>query len=92
MKFDKVMNMRNTLTITSKGQTTLPAAMRKKLGLSKSGGVLHIHLNEQTGEAVITKPMSIEQLSAHVSQNIKPNTKPVLDVDKYYQEHRGTGY
>jgi bifunctional DNA-binding transcriptional regulator/antitoxin component of YhaV-PrlF toxin-antitoxin module len=80
--------MKATLTITSKGQTTLPVAMRNKLGISKDGGTLHIELDESTGKTTITKPMSIEQLSKHVSQNIKPGTKPLLDVSGYYQEHR----
>lgn len=80
--------MKTTLTITSKGQTTIPIAIRKKLGLAKSGGVLNIDLDEQRGEAIITKPLSIEELSERISKNIKPGTKPVLDVDRYYQEHR----
>lgn len=80
--------MRNTLTITSKGQTTLPAAIRKKLGISKDGGVLNISFNERKGEIVITKPMGIEELSDRISKNIKPHTKPVLNVDEYYQAHR----
>jgi bifunctional DNA-binding transcriptional regulator/antitoxin component of YhaV-PrlF toxin-antitoxin module len=80
--------MKTTLTITSKGQTTLPVALRIKLGIPKSGGVLYVDLDEQKGEAVITKPMSIETLSEQTSQHIMPNTKPVLDVDTFYQEHR----
>ncbi len=85
------MYMKNTLTITSKGQTTLPAVIRKKLGIPENGGVLNIAFNEQRGQVIITKPMSIEELSNKLSKNIKPNTKPVLNVDEYYQMHREGG-
>ena len=88
MDFDKIVHMKATLTITSKGQTTLPVAMRRKLGLADRGGILYVDLDEQKGEATITKPLSVEELSEHISQNIKPGTKPLLDVDAYYQKHR----
>ncbi len=88
MYFDIVMIMKTIITITSKGQTTLPAAVRRKLGLAKTGGTLHLSFNEQRGEAVITKPMGIEELSNHITSFIKPGTKPVLNVDDYYQKHR----
>ncbi len=80
--------MKNMLTITSKGQTTLPSIIRKKLGIPSTGGVLNITFNEQRGEVVITKPMSIEELSNKVSKNIKPHTKSVLNADEYYQANR----
>ena len=88
MKFAKVINMKTTITITSKGQTTLPVDMRRKLGLPQSGGVLHIDFNEHKHEVVISKPMTIEELSKQASSYIKPGTKPVLNVDEYYQKHR----
>ncbi len=80
--------MRNTITITSKGQTTLPAAMRRKLGLDKTGGVLQISFNERKGELVISKPVSIAELSDRISRNIKPGTPPIANIDEYYQKNR----
>lgn len=80
--------MKDTITITSKGQTTLPVAIRKKLGITKEGGVLRVTFNEQRSEVVITKPLSIEELSSRVSKNIKPGTKPISNADNYYQAHR----
>jgi bifunctional DNA-binding transcriptional regulator/antitoxin component of YhaV-PrlF toxin-antitoxin module len=82
------MNMNKTITITSKGQTTLPAAIRHKLGVGKSGGVLQISFNERRGELVLKKPVSITELSERVSRHIKPGTKPVENVDEYYQTKR----
>lgn len=82
------MNMTRTITITSKGQTTLPAAIRHKLGIDKSGGVLQISFNERRGELVIKKPVSVAELSERISRHIKPNTKPLENVSAYYQEKR----
>lgn len=82
------MSMNKTITVTSKGQTTLPAPIRHKLGLDKSGGVLQISFNERKGELIIKKPVSINELSERLSRHIKPATKPVKDVDEYYQAHR----
>ncbi len=73
---------------TSKGQTTLPAAIRHKLGIDKSGGVLQLSFNERRGELIIKKPVSIAELSERVSRHIKPGTKPVENVDEYYQINR----
>ena len=84
------MNMNNTITITSKGQTTLPIAIRRKLGLGTSGGVLHMTFNERTGELTISKPISISELSQRVSRHIQPGTPPVENVNHYYQTTRKT--
>ena len=77
--------MSDTITITSKGQTTIPVNIRRKLGLNKSGGVLRINFNERNSELVISKPVSIAELSERVSRYIQPGTKPVSNVNEYYQ-------
>lgn len=90
MHFDKVMNMKTTLTITSKGQTTIPAAIRKKLGIPKTGGKLQVTFDEHNNAAVISKRDTIEELSEQASKYIKPGSKPVTNVDEYYQKHRNS--
>lgn len=80
--------MKNSITITSKGQTTIPASYRQKLGLGAKGGSLDVRFDEVKGELVITKPLSIDELSKRLNNYIKPNTKPLTDVDTYYQKHR----
>ena len=82
------MHMEEFITITSKGQTTLPVAMRRKLGLNHAGGKLQARFDERKGELVITRPTTIAELSERVSRNIRPGTTPVTDVDEYYQAHR----
>ena len=88
MNNDKVMDVDATITITSKGQTTLPVAMRRRLGLADAGGVLHAHLDEETGQLTLTKPPSINELSERISRHIKPGTRPLLDADEFYQSER----
>lgn len=88
MKYDKVMHMDTLITITSKGQTTIPVAVRRQLGIPASGGTLQISYDQLQDKAVISKPMTIEDLSEEISKKIKPGIKPVLNVDDYYQTHR----
>ena len=80
--------MKSTVTITSKGQTTIPAPMRRKLGLSPQGGTLDIRFDDTRGELVIAKPLSIDELSKKISSYIKPTIKPLTDIDSYYQKYR----
>ena len=80
--------MKIPITVTSQGQATIPVAMRRKLGLGASGGVLMAELNERVDEVVLTKPVDIERLSDRISRHIKAGTTPVLDVDSFYQTER----
>jgi len=82
------MVMKNILTITSKGQTTIPAPIRRKLGVGAKGGVLDIHFDEAKGELIIAKPLSLDELSNKLSSYIKPGIKPLENVDAYYQANR----
>jgi bifunctional DNA-binding transcriptional regulator/antitoxin component of YhaV-PrlF toxin-antitoxin module len=88
MRFVKVMSMKHLLTITRKGQTTLPAAIRHELGVGKNGGVLQFRYDGETGQLIITKPMTIAELTDRASQHIKPGMKPVADVSDYYQSNK----
>ena len=81
--------MTKTITITSKGQTTIPAEIRRKLGVPKSGGALQIIYNDATDQYVISRVPSIDELSQRISSYIEPGITPITDVDEYYQAHRG---
>ena len=83
-----MVSIKNTITITNKGRITIPAIYRRKLGLDAKGGVLDIHFDEATGVLVITRLHSIDELSSKLSSYVKPNTKSLTDVDRYYQKHR----
>lgn len=78
--------MKTILTISSKGQLTLPAAVRKSMGLKK-GDRLEASFDDDQQRITITRIAAIADLSARVSGYAK-DTKPVTDVDAYYQAHR----
>ncbi|HSW37673.1 MAG TPA: AbrB/MazE/SpoVT family DNA-binding domain-containing protein [Candidatus Saccharimonadales bacterium] len=80
--------MKTTLTVTSKGQTTIPAPIRHKLGLDKAGGVLRMSFNEDKDELVISKPLGVDELSNKLSTYIKPGTAPLADASAFYQANR----
>ena len=82
------MDMKTTLTVTSKGQTTIPAPVRRKLGIDSSGGMLQMKFDEYKGELVISKAASIDELSKKLSSYIKPGIKPLVDADAFYQANR----
>jgi bifunctional DNA-binding transcriptional regulator/antitoxin component of YhaV-PrlF toxin-antitoxin module len=81
-------DMNKVITITRKGQTTLPITMRQKLGIGPAGGTLRATFNERTGQLVISKRLTVAEVSARVSRSVKPGTRPLHDVDAYYQAHR----
>ena len=60
------MDMKTILTVTSKGQTTIPAPIRRKLGLTKNGGILQMDFNEHNEELVISKTTNIDELSKKI--------------------------
>lgn len=80
--------MKNTVTVTRKGQTTIPAPLRHKLGIGAKGGVLDIRFDESKGELVISKPLNVDELSRKLTSYIKPGTKPLDNIDSYYQTNR----
>jgi AbrB family looped-hinge helix DNA binding protein len=77
----------NTITLTSKGQVTLPVEIRKQMRL-KEGDQLDVFYNPETQTLSVSKPMRAEDLSDKYGKLVRPRTKPVVNVDEYYQKHR----
>ncbi|SEN29826.1 AbrB/MazE/SpoVT family DNA-binding domain-containing protein [Cryobacterium luteum] len=78
--------MKAIVTLSSKGQLTLPAAVRKALRLEQ-GDRLEISIDEADNTITIAPIANIETLSARISSYVTV-IEPVIDVDDYYQEHR----
>jgi AbrB family looped-hinge helix DNA binding protein len=78
--------MKSIVTISSKGQFTLPAEVRRSMGL-KQGDHLEVSFDEDQQRIIITRVAAIADLSARVSSYAK-RSEPVLNVDAYYQAHR----
>ena len=79
--------MRTFMTMSTKGQFTLPAHIRKAMNI-KNGDILDLTYHVKSRSIELKKPMSIEEISAKLTSYIKPGTKPLHDVDDYYQKHR----
>ena len=77
----------STVTLTSKGQLTLPVAIRQSLGLRESEKLeVSINLEQQT--ITLRKPSRLEDLSAKYGKLIPKGAEPVTDASAYYQAHR----
>ena len=73
--------------MTTKGQLTLPANIRQKMELHQ-GDVLKVSFNPETQSIQLSKPITIDELSSKLTSYIPSGTKPVTDVNDYYQKHR----
>lgn len=77
-----------TITMTSKGQFTLPASVRKAMALNKTGDKLVLDFSPTKQQAVLSKPISLGDIQAKAKAYIKPGTKPLSDVDAFYSSRK----
>jgi len=75
------------VTLTSKGQVTIPVKVRRALGLGTSSR-LKVTFDTETQSLTMSKVLSPRELVARTSQLPRKDIPPVTDVDAYYQEHR----
>ena len=76
--------MNITITMTSKGQFTLPASIRKAMALRKQGDKLVLDYSPTKKQATLSKPISFEDIQARASMYVKPGTVPLGDVGALY--------
>lgn len=76
-----------TITLTSKGQITLPIGARRALNI-KRGDKLTVVYNPIARFLTIRKPITIQELSTKISGYAKRTIEPITNVDEYYQRHR----
>lgn len=80
-----IVGMASTVIVSPKGQVTLPARLRRALGIHE-GDALRIGID---GDAITLERVSdLRSLSARASRYARA-VEPVTDVDAYYQSHRG---
>lgn len=60
--------MQYVVSVTSKGQATIPASMRHKFGIKKGGKVI---FEEVDNQLVIKKLLSLEELQGSIKSEIK---------------------
>ena len=77
--------MQYTMTITSKGQATIPVAIRKAFGITP-GKTAKINISLKPGHrtAVMEKPITAEEVQRRARQRLKPGIPPLLDARAFY--------
>jgi antitoxin PrlF len=58
--------MRESVVVSNRGQITLPAKMRKRLGI-RAGGMI---LLEERGEEVVLRPAAVMEVETYSDQQI----------------------
>jgi len=81
-----------TITITSQGQITIPAKVRKAWGIAGSAEV-YANYNTETRQLIIEKPLTMEEFIAitePITKKIPKNIKPIPadKIHEYYELHR----
>jgi bifunctional DNA-binding transcriptional regulator/antitoxin component of YhaV-PrlF toxin-antitoxin module len=74
-----------TITMTSKGQFTLPAEVRRAFTLDKKGDKLTLDFDPTKQQAILSKPISFDDIQARAKKYIKPGTKPVSDASAFFE-------
>lgn len=72
-------------TISSKGQLVIPREIRRQAGF-KTGDVLDIDIEEETGDVRLRKAKSIDELSDYFTSLIKPGTTPLEDTGTIFEK------
>lgn len=63
--------MKSKVTFTSKGQITVPVAMRRALGVDRKGATASVSYDKEAGRLYIEKPMDIDDLVAKNQQILR---------------------
>lgn len=81
--------MKNTIAVTTKGTFTMPAKVRKSMGVNQRGDKLLYTYDEKEKIMTIKKPtVDFRQLQKKMQVLVDPSTPVVTDVDSYYKENR----
>lgn len=85
--------MQKVITMTSKGTFTLPAQIRKELGLNKMGDKLLLAYHPESHEIVIKKAADLRAMQKRNAEFIKAKgIKPVTDLNAVREQMYTTRY
>lgn len=80
------MNKIYTLTVSSKGQVTIPIELRKIFKVNEAGDKLVLKLND-VGQASISKPSTLDDLHQYLAPKLK-GKKPLKNARQFYQTRK----
>lgn len=87
LTYDTVVGMQKTITMTTKGTFTLPAAIRAKLGVNAKGDKLAIEFDESTGRVFISKPADLTMLHSKLAPYTR-KVKPLTNPSAFYRKRK----
>lgn len=81
--------MSYNVTITSKGQLTLPVKIRKALGIDDTHRTLSLRFDEETQKVTLEKPVSFAEIRAYVQKHARDQQPIDLEnIHERYQDYR----
>lgn len=86
----------HTVTITSQGQVTIPAAIRRAWRI-KGSEELVVSFNAETRQVTLQKPLTVEEfldIAAAVTAKIPKHIRPLQngDIHEFYALEKSAGY
>lgn len=79
--------MNKTITMTTKGTFTLPAAMRAKMGVNTKGDKLRVEFDEVNQQLIIKKPISLDEIQKDLAP-YAAKVPPLTDVSGFYSKRK----
>jgi bifunctional DNA-binding transcriptional regulator/antitoxin component of YhaV-PrlF toxin-antitoxin module len=79
--------MNTTITMTTKGTFTLPAALRAKMGVNTKGDKLRVEFDEANQQLVIKRPISLEEINKDLTL-YAAKVPPLTDVSGFYRKRK----
>lgn len=76
-----------TVTITSQGQITIPAAIRRAWGITGSQE-LNVSFDQKTQRMTVERPLSIDEALAVFDAIPRKNVTPLINVHEFYEVER----
>ncbi len=76
------------ITMTSKGQFTMPVEVRELFSLGNVNNKLKLVLNTETKTIKIEKPITVEEVQRRARQRLKPGIEPLLDARAFYDTRK----
>ena len=73
------------ITMTSKGQFTLPASVRKAMVLRNNGDKLILDFDPAKNQVILSKTPSFDDIQTRARSYVKRGTQPLVDAHALYE-------